>query len=107
MSSDNIKDITLKKKDKAAFKILFDNCYPSLCLFANKYLNDKEISLDIVQDAFLYMWDKNYEFQSIDSAKSYLYKCVKNKSLNYLRDKDFRMRMDIAVLESEYFSGII
>jgi RNA polymerase sigma-70 factor (ECF subfamily) len=89
--------------DVAAFKTFFLDFYPSLCLFVNKYLNDKEASNDIVQDAFLYIWNKRDEIISVDSAKAYLYKHVKNRSLNYLRDQKNKKKHNLVNVESEYF----
>lgn len=93
----------LKKGDLVAFKLFFESFYPSLCLFANKYLKDREVSLDIVQDAFLYLWNKNADFQTANGAKSYLYQYVKNRSLNYLRDQELRKKVEIKELDSETF----
>ncbi len=43
--------------------------------------------MDIVQDAFAYFWNRRSEIHSISSAKCYLFKYVKNRSINYLRDR--------------------
>lgn len=93
----------LKKRDVTAFKLFFESFYPSLCLFANKYLKDRDVSLDIVQDAFLYLWNKNADFPTANGAKSYLYQYVKNRSLNYLRDQELRKKVEIKVLDTETF----
>lgn len=93
----------LKKGDITAFKLFFESFYSSLCLFANKYLKDKDVSLDIVQDAFLYLWNKNVDFHSTNAAKSYLYQYVKNRSINYLRDKELRHKLELHNLQSETF----
>jgi len=93
----------LPKGDIDAFKVFFENFYPTLCLFANRYLNDEEASLDMVQDAFIFLWSKEIDFPSQDSAKSYLYKYVKNRSLNYLRDKKLRDRLKIEIMASETY----
>lgn len=90
-------------KDKQTFKSFFEDFYSSLCLFANKYLKDKDMSRDIVQDAFLYLWIKRADFSSPNLAKSYLYKYVKDRSLNYLRDKGTRQKIELKRLESEVF----
>lgn len=98
----------LPKGDIDAFKIFFESFYPSLCLFANRYLNDEEASLDMVQDAFAFLWSKKIDFPSLDSAKSYLFKYVKNRSLNYLRDKQSRDRLNVEIMVSEtYFRDSI
>lgn len=93
----------LKKGDLITFKLFFESFYPSLCLFANKYLKDRDVSLDIVQDAFLYLWNKNADFQTVSGVKSYLYQYVKNRSLNYIRDQELRRKIEIKDLESESF----
>lgn len=77
----------IQKGNKEAFKLLFESSYAGLCLFACKYLKNKEVSTDIVQEAFLYLWNKNLEFKSFCSARFYLYKYVRDKSLNYLRNQ--------------------
>ena len=93
----------LKKGDLVEFKLFFESFYPSLCLFANKYLKYREVSHDIVQDAFLYLWNKDADFQTANGAKSYLYQYVKNRSLNYLRDQELRRKIEMKDLESETF----
>lgn len=86
-----------------AFECFFECFYPSLCLFANKYTQDHEISLDIVQEAFVYFWNKKADINSVNSAKAYLYKYVKNRSLNYLRDVEKRRSLNFEHLDSEIF----
>jgi len=93
---------TIQKGDEIAFKQLFGSFYPSLCLFANKYLNDQEVSQDIAQDAFLYLWNKNADFSSKDSVQSYLYRYVRDRSLNYLRNKKLRHQIELKKIESEF-----
>lgn len=95
----NIRDI----KDKHSFQCFYESLYPLLCLFSNSYLNDKDVAQDIVQDAFFYLWNKRSDFNSVVSAKSYLYLHVKNRSLNYLRDKNIRLSIDLSRLGSELF----
>lgn len=49
-------------------------------------LKDQVQCKDIVQEAFLRLWDKREEFSSIFSIRSYLYVTVRNLSLNHIRD---------------------
>lgn len=97
----------IQEGDMNAFKRFFESFYPSLHYFANKYLHDEEASSDIVQDAFIYLWTKKSDIYSISSAKSYLFKFVKNRSLNYLRDNHTET-INIEKVNSEtYFRDII
>ena len=73
-------------KDSQIFKAIFNMFYPRAYTFTLKLLRDEVISADITQEAFLYMWEKAYRFPDMMSFKSYLYSCLKNKTLNYIRD---------------------
>lgn len=102
MDSDQL-TIDIWNGDIDAFKHFFESLYPSLCLFANRYLRDPDASLDITQDAFVYIWKMKDKIHSIDSAKTYLYKYVRNRSLNYLRDQKQRSLLNYEQLNSETF----
>ena len=101
MESDN--SLFNQNTNKQAFKFFFESYYTSFCLFANKYLKDPAVSQDIVQDAFLYLWNKSDDFNSENSAKSYLYKYIKDRSLNYLRDRELRRKIELEKMKSEIF----
>jgi RNA polymerase sigma-70 factor (ECF subfamily) len=108
MESDFISIRSIQNGDITAFNQFFESFYPSLLFFARKYLHDEEASLDIVQDAFIYFWNKKKDIHSISAAKGYLFKYVKNRSLNYLRDNKGKEKIDPEKIESEiYFRDVI
>lgn len=72
--------------DENAFKYFFDTYYDNLCNFVNSYLRDETLSEDVVQNIFIYLWEKKDSLPSNCSIKSYLYTASKNKSLNQLRN---------------------
>ena len=76
------------------FKAIFNMFYPRAYTFTLKLLRDEVISADITQEAFLYMWEKAYRFPDMMSFKSYLYSCLKNKTLNYIRDHKVERNME-------------
>jgi RNA polymerase sigma-70 factor (ECF subfamily) len=95
--------------DRKLFKQLFADYYSPLCLFADKYIKDMEVSKDLVQDVFVKLWEKKVEVKSRITVKSFLYVTVRNTSLNHLRKQSSHeerfsdyseLEMD-AVLESE------
>jgi len=53
--------------------------------FAFKYIGNEFVSEDVTQESFVSFWENRANFRDIHSAKAYLYKLIKNKSLNYLR----------------------
>lgn len=102
----SIKEI--QSGDEEAFKLLFDDFYRSLCVFAYKYLRDKSEAENIAQEAFIKFWHKREKFDSIYKIKSFLYVVIHNDCLNYLRNKKETVK-DIALFESkqDYCNSII
>lgn len=79
--------LNLVEWDVHTFEQLYDRYYPSLCLFANKYLGDLDLSRSLVQELFVDLWLKREKLTvSHDSVKYYLFKAVGNRSINYLRE---------------------
>lgn len=74
--------------DAEAFEQLFYDYFPPLCVFANRYLDDKEVCEDIVQDTFLKIWNNRKEQEVTTSVRNFLLTSVKNNCLNYLKRKD-------------------
>lgn len=99
----------IQNGDKEAFKIFFDGFYPTLCMFSKRYLIQEDAADDIVQEAFIYIWNKRKEIQSINHARSYLYRYVKNRSLNFIRDKKTLGMIDCEIIDSDlwYSKSII
>ena len=83
---ENIETYTIKALDKASFEMLFRNHFSGLCFFAQKYVKDFEASREIVQDAFLSLWEKREIIDMDRPVKSYLTMVIHNKCTNYLRD---------------------
>ena len=75
----------LNARDKQAFEYVFIQFYNSLCYFADKYVCDKETAQDIVQEVFIWFYEKRNSFDSLLAVKSYLYGSVYNKAINFLK----------------------
>ena len=52
-----------------------------------QYVRSQEDANEIVNDAFLVVWEKKDELELDDSLKAYLYTIVRNKSLNLLKKR--------------------
>lgn len=52
-----------------------------------KYIYDLDDAKNIVHEVFMSVWEKFENLPEGTSYKSYLYTAVKNKSLNFIRDK--------------------
>ena len=90
------------------YKTCFDALYEKLCLFANSYVRNLALSKDIVQEVFIKIWEDKVVFRSQTAIKSYLYTAVRNKSLDYLKSKNYRVTdhledIDFLLVESDAY----
>ncbi len=69
------------------FDDLFRYNYRPLCLYALHYLQDIDLSEDIVQESYTALWEKLQEGVHVVNRKSYLYMMVRNRCLDHLRKK--------------------
>lgn len=85
--------------DTIAYRSLFEQYYVALCQYARQYISDQETREDIVQDVFFAIWEKRKTINPSVSAKNYLITCVKNFSLNYLRNQGYKQEYETAILK--------
>ncbi len=74
----------LKEGDRSAFSELFEMSFSRLAAYAAKFVDD-EAALDIVQDVFLYLWEKRESVQFSGTIYSYLFKAVHNACVNHIK----------------------
>ncbi|NTD97650.1 RNA polymerase sigma-70 factor [Agrobacterium tumefaciens] len=74
-----------------SFEHLFKTHYHALHAYAQVMLKDEDLAEEIVQGMFLKFWEKRQNFK-IQSIKAYLYKCVYNDSLNYLKQEKTKIK---------------
>lgn len=81
MATQHIYNIT----SKAEFETIFRMYYSNLCAYANKFVYDVDTSEEIVQEVFFQLWKQREEIGISTSLKSYLYRSVRNRSLNFIK----------------------
>ncbi len=107
------KQILINEGEKTySFNTCFVEMFPALCSFAEKYLDDGELAKDIVQDIFTKLWDRFEEFDSDIRIKTYLYRSIRNTSINHLKhlkveDKYNKRRSDELDSEKSFLSDIL
>jgi RNA polymerase sigma-70 factor (ECF subfamily) len=90
MKENNTTFISLPdKEDRKAFDCFFRQFYPRLTAYACLFLED-EVAKDVVQDLFLYLWEKSDSLEIHTSLDAYLFKAVYQRCLNHL--KQFKIR---------------
>ena len=77
-------------QNNSSFRVLFKSLYPQLCVLAYRYLNDLELSKDLVQGVFLKVWEDNVPFVNENHITGYFYKTVKDTCMEYLKSKNHK-----------------
>lgn len=75
---------TLIHLTEQEFRLIFERYYSTLCAFAHRYVEDHDAADDIVQDAFVKLWQIRKDFIYLHQVKAFLYTTVHNKALNEL-----------------------
>jgi RNA polymerase sigma-70 factor (ECF subfamily) len=79
--------------DRKAFRYFFEKYYAELCNFVNIYVHDTNLAEEIVQDIFVYFWEKRGSLRLTHSVRSYLFSASKYRSLKEIRDQNTRQRI--------------
>ena len=78
----------LRQGEAAALDTLFRRHYVDLCRVALRIVSDEAAAEDIVQVMFTKLWTRREKLPTeIPAVGPYLRRSVRNRSLNYLRDK--------------------
>lgn len=78
----------LKAGDEAAAEELFCSFYGSLCRFAHRRISSRQDVEDIVENVFEQLWINRGNLDPAQSVKSYLFKAVLNKCIDFLRQSN-------------------
>ena len=70
--------------DEQGLHTIFQRYYAPLCLFAYQFTDDRELAADLVQEAFIKLWELRTHFSYLHQVRSFLYLTVRNKALNEL-----------------------
>lgn len=84
--------LAIQSGQTPAFEMLFKTYYKPLCRYANTYLKDPDGAEEIVQGAFIGLWEKRKAITIETSLKSYLYRAVRNSCLNELKHEQVKQR---------------
>ena len=90
------------------FHRLYLDFYPSLVVFARKVLKEDVGAEDLVQDIFTRTWSARKTIPVIENVSIYLYRAVKYRCLNELRDrKNHRaIEEDVCLKDESYFETL-
>jgi RNA polymerase sigma-70 factor (ECF subfamily) len=91
----------LHAADPKDFKKIYDATMQLLYKISYRVVNDEEAAEDLVHDSLIKMNEKELVFPSLDDAKYWLIRVVKNASLNYAKRKTRERKAYEKVLREE------
>lgn len=89
-----------EREKERDFKDFFKTYYAPFCLYAMRFVDEKEACEDIVSDVFASLWNKQDTFDiHSTTALGYLKMSVKNSCLNYLKHQEHEWNYQEFVLQ--------
>jgi RNA polymerase sigma-70 factor, ECF subfamily len=81
---------------------LFRFYYSGLCSYLRTIIREREVIEEIVQGLFVYIWENRKTFSPKGNIKSYLFKAVRNRAINHIRNTNSRLNLtdEIKILYS-------
>ncbi len=93
----------MREGKEEAYRVLFEEYYQILSVLALKYVKDKEVVEDTIQDVILELYSHHLQFNHPVALKAFLFLSVKNRSLNFLRHRQVQERCLSNPVEEENF----
>ena len=75
----------MKKGDRSDFRYLFNTFYDRLVAYITTFNHDKIQSEDIVQHAFIRLWEDKSKLDETKSPKAYLYAIAYNRYIDTIK----------------------
>lgn len=85
-SKDTLITVKIRQGDEEAFREVYDFYHIQMFYIAKKYVKEKSLAEDAVQDVFVKLWEKRNTLDENKSLKGFLFTMLKNHVLNVLRD---------------------
>jgi len=77
--------LALENGDRRSFESIFHQLYAPLCRHAWSFLREQEEAEELVQQAFVILWEKRSSIVIETSLEAYLYRAVRNAAMNKLK----------------------
>ncbi len=94
--------------DVKMFEFIFKAYFPRLMAFAGKFIEDRSVAEDIIQDIFLKVWLNRKTIEE-ETFQSYLFTLVRNACINHITHKQIADKyntdiQDLAKEEGLYYA---
>jgi RNA polymerase sigma-70 factor (ECF subfamily) len=91
----------IRLDDRKGFEQIFRELYKPLTAYSFRFVRDLPVAENIIQDVFLKLWKNRHELKINTSLEHYLFRSVRNHSLNYLDKTKVRSEYIRIQLEQE------
>jgi RNA polymerase sigma-70 factor (family 1) len=92
----------IRNRDRELYSWMFDRYSHTMYLIALDILKDHELARDIVQEAFLKLWEKSDTIDIQSSIKSYLFRTAANLAINKYKKESRVVRQEELLATSEH-----
>jgi len=82
----------LREGEKIAFEEIYNDFFGVMYHLSVQYLHDPKASEEIVQDAFMKLWEIRETLNEQFNIRNFLYTITKNSCLNYLRNQKIALK---------------
>ena len=106
LTPDTISIAAFQNGDLGAFNRVFNFFYKRVCFFAAGIVSEN-CAEDIVQDAFVKLWERRESFNNLNAIKAFLYLTTKNSCINYYRHQKVVDKFESVQTEGLTESNII
>lgn len=93
--------VRLRNGDQQSFAEIYSRYWTQLYLHAARMLGDPEEARDVVQEVFLIFWSKVERLPEIGNVRAYLFRMIRNRVLDLLKEQKYRDDTIIAI--SDFF----
>lgn len=113
--SDRILVRELREGNERAFEVLFKYEFENVVFFANQFVRNELVARDVAQESFIALWSSRERLSLDKPVLPYLYRIVRNRALNVLRDKLHKasvlekagMECDMALLKDDVLESVV
>ncbi len=84
------------------YKALYFKWHNPLCNYAFRIVKNRHNAVDIVQDVFLYVWERKSKLEMDTNFKSYLFQTTYHKCLNFLEQSKQMEFTEVSQLSQKY-----
>src|ERR1700742_4850762 len=77
----------IRESDHGAFEALVRHYSDRLCAFTYETTRDVEVTKELVQDLFLWVWRHRAHWDVRGGLTPYLYRSARNRAVSFLRHK--------------------